>query len=454
ISLSIGDIGMKGAIPAAGSQTNLPTLTYELLLKMKGSPLKEINFDEILKIDNEQLKPLRNDNAFYEALENPINSFSIKDIGLSQKVTIVVNDNTRKVPLTKMIRAVVGTIGNHRKERVRFVIATGTHKAIDPKMLGIDVDIINSYSFYNHDSKDYKNLIYVGDVPSKYEYFPNRLNNSFLKQFHDLARDPDKFLFTEAHMKSPEKVFINRLAVETDLVILIGGIRPHYFAGFSGGAKNLVPGCTGRHFILRNHFYKIHPSATIGNLENNIVRDELEEAALLCDNVFNYNVVLGPENEVLDVVAGHMIDSHRRGASICQGRLRVKSSKFDAVLVTDSWPVTMSVKQIKKVVASACRIVNENGLIVVIGECKEGLGSDSSLNDRVFKIHLGKIKPPGVDIFIHSSVDKKDIELSGFFMYLNGLEHGIEYVKKKLGRKPSVAFIPNGSAIIPEVVSE
>lgn len=416
--------------------------------------LKNIDLDCIITVRNEHLLQRKNDSVFYEALENPINSFSIKDIGLSQNVTIVVSDNTRKLPLNKMVKAVLQTMGNHRKERVRFVIATGTHKAIDPKMLGIDVDIINSYSFYNHDSKDYENLTYVGDVPPKWEYFPNRLNNSFLKQFHDLAKDPDKVVFTEARMKSPEKVFINRLAVETDLVILIGGIKPHYFAGFSGGVKNLVPGCTGRHFILRNHFYKIHPSARLGNLENNIVRDELEEAALLCNNVFNYNAVLGPENEVLDMVAGHVIDSHRRGASICQERVRVKTSKFDAVLVTDSWPVTTSVKQLKKVVASACTIVNENGVIVVFGECKEGLGSDSRLNDRVFKFHLGKVKPPGVDILIHSSVDKKNVELADFFIYLNGLEHGIEYVKKKLGRKPSVAFIPNGSAIIPEVVGE
>jgi len=174
----------------------------------------------------------------------------------------------------------------------------------------------------------------------------------------------------------------------------------------------------------------------------------------LCNNIFNYNVVLGPENEALDVVAGHMIDSHRRGASICQERLRVKSSKFDAVLVTDSSPVTMSVKQIKKVVASACRIVNENGVIVVFGECKEGLGSDSRLNDSIFNLQLNQIKPRGVKTFIHSSVHKKDIQLSGFFMYLNGLDHAIEYAKNKLGRKPSVAFIPSGSAIIPEVASE
>jgi len=240
---------MKLLIPAAAKGTRLPPVDYESLLKIKGKPMEKINFNQILKINNQQLKPLQNDNAFYEALENPINSFSIKHVGLSQKVTIVVPDNTRKVPLTKMIRAVLDTIGSHRKEKVRFVIATGTHKSIDPKMLGIDEDIINNYSFHNHDSKDYRQLAYVGEVSPKWKCFPDGLGKSFLRPFYDLARDPDKFVFTETHMKSPEKVFVNRFAVEADLIILIGSIRPHYFAGFSGGAKNLIPGCAGRHLF-------------------------------------------------------------------------------------------------------------------------------------------------------------------------------------------------------------
>lgn len=421
---------------------------------MAFNSLKEINFDRVLKINDEKLNGVQNDSIFYEALQNPINSFNVKDIGLDQRITIVVTDNTRRIPLNKMIRAVLDTIGNHRNDRVRFLIATGTHKKIDPGLLEIDNDIINSYSFHNHDSKDYKDLTYVGDVSSKWGYFPNTRNNAFLEQFYDVSRQPDKHIFTEAYMKSPEKVFINKIVIETDLVVLIGGIKPHYFAGFSGGAKNLIPGCAGRHFILRNHFYKIHPSARIANLEKNIVRNDLEEAALLCSNVFNYNVVLGPENQVLDVVAGHVIDSHRKGASVCYDRLKVSSSRFDAVLVTDSWPVTMSLKHIKKVVSSACGVVKENGVVIIFGECEEGLGSDSRLNDMIYKFHLDQIKPPGVDIFIHSYIEKKDIELSGFFKYLNRLEDGLEYVKKKLGQNASIAFIPNGSTIIPQVEGE
>lgn len=413
-----------------------------------------MQYDEILEIGKDRLNPAVDDHVFHEALENPINASSIKNIGRDRKVTIIVSDNTRKLPFNKMVKAVLETIGEHHKENVRFLIATGTHRGIDPRSLGIDDAIIDNYAFHNHDSKDYQSMVHVGEVSPKGHLFHHNLSESFLKQFYELARESDKYIFTEEHMSSPEKVFLNKLAVETDLVVLIGRIKPHYFAGFSGGAKNLAPGCAGRHFILRNHLYKIHPSARNANLENNIVREELEEAASFCRNVFNYNVVLGPNDEVLDVVAGHMVDSHRKGAAICYDRLKVQSGKYDVVLVTDSWPVTMSLKQIKKVVASASSVVRENGVIIVFGECGEGLGSGSRLNDRIYQQHLEAIIPAGVDVFIHSSIEKKDIELSGFFQYLNGLEHGMDYAKAKLGNHLSTVLIPNGSIIIPEVIQE
>lgn len=415
--------------------------------------LKQINFDKVLKTSNEQIGPLKDDQVFLNALENPINSFKINNVGRDQKITIVISDNTRKLPFRKMIKSVLETIGEHKKENVRFLIATGTHKPTDPKTLGIGPDILGKYSFINHDSKNYMQLSYVGEVSSKIGFFSTEIDNNFLRPYYEVARETDRHVFTEAYLKSPEKVFVNKLIVESDILILIGKIKPHYFCGYSGGAKNLVPGCAGRHFILRNHFYKIHSSARLANINNNIVRRELEEAAMLCGNhIFNYNVVMGKDDQLLGCVAGHMIDSHRKGAEICYKKLRkISNVRYDVVLVTDSWPVIMSLKQIKKATSSACRVVKKKGVIIIYGMCNEGLGSDSRLNDKIYLSHLNAIKPEGVDVFIYSSISQPNIELAGFYKYLPSIENGLEYARNKIGSDISICHIPNGSLIIPEI---
>ncbi len=295
----------------------------------------------------------------------------------------------------------------------------------------------------------------MGEVSSKIGFFSTEIDNEFLRPYYESARPADRHVFTEAYLKSPEKVFVNRLVTESDVVILIGSIKPHYFSGYSGGAKNLVPGCAGRHFILRNHFYKIHPSARLANINNNIVRNELEEAAMLCGNhIFNFNVVLGKDDGVIGCVSGHMIDSHRQGADLCYKNLKqVSHQKYDVVFASDSWPVTMSLKQMKKVASSACRVVKDNGVIIIYGQCNEGLGSDSRLNDKIYLNHLNSVKPKGVDVFIHSSINRSDIEQAGFYQYLPSIEHGLEYARQKLGNDISICHIPNGSLVIPEIKS-
>lgn len=415
---------------------------------------KFIEVDRILAADERRLGAEVDDSALYEALECGGDGPGLKNIGKDQKLTVIVSDNTRRLPLGRMVRALLDTIGSHRRQNVRFLIATGTHKETDPATLELGDDIVRGYRFYNHNSRDYDNMILVGEVSPKTNLFGYELKDVFLKTFYELAREPDRHIFTEEHMRQPEKVLVHRAVVETDVVVLAGGIQPHYFAGFSGGAKSLVPGCVGREFILRNHFYKMHPSARLANMTGNVVRDELEEAASLCRNIINYNVVVGPDGRVLDVVAGDVIKSHRKGAAVCYDRLKVKTQKYDLVLATDTRPVTMSQKQIKKVAAAACRVVKEDGVIIIFGDCKERLGSDSRLNDEVFKVYLERIKPAGVDVFINSSMKKSEVELAEIFRFLEAIEDGIEYAKDKLGPGISSCLMPSASAIIPEVVDE
>jgi len=108
-------------------------------------------------------------------------------------------------------------------------------------------------------------------------------------------------------------------------------------------------------------------------------------------------------------------------------------------------------KQFKKVASSSCRVVKENGVIILYGKCAEGLGSDSRLNDKIYLSHLNAIKPKGVDIFVYSSISQTDIELAGFYNYIPSIETGLEYAKNKIGQNMSICHIPHGSLIIPEI---
>ena len=174
-------------------------------------------------------------------------------------------------------------------------------------------------------------------------------------------------------------VDITRIVAEADRRILLGNIEYHYFAGYSGGAKALMPGVSTREAIQANHSKMVDPRAVAGNLDDNPVRQDLEEAARLCGADFLLNVVLDEHKEIVRAVAGDLIAAHRAGARFLDTMYRCDiPQQADIVVVSQGGaPKDLNLYQTQKALDNAAHAVKDGGTIVLVGSCREGLGEDT-----------------------------------------------------------------------------
>ena len=176
-------------------------------------------------------------------------------------------------------------------------------------------------------------------------------------------------------------VDVTRTVAEADRRICLGNIEYHYFAGYSGGFKAIMPGISSRDAIQSNHSMMVLPEARAGNLEDNPVRRDIEEAGALCGVDFILNVILGEHKEILHAVAGHPVKAHRAGCTFLDTLYLKKLPRgADIILVSQGgMPKDRNLYQTQKALDNARQAVNPGGVIILIGSCREGLG------ERVFE---------------------------------------------------------------------
>lgn len=185
-------------------------------------------------------------------------------------------------------------------------------------------------------------------------------------------------------------VDIDRRVAEADRRICLGNIEYHYFAGYSGGAKAIMPGVSTWEAIRANHRHMTEEGAYAGNLEGNPVREDLEEAAAMVGVDFILNVVLGAHREILYAVAGDVTAAHRQGCRFLDQVYGKKlSARADIVLVSQGGhPKDVNLYQTQKALDNAKHAVKPGGVIVLMGSCKEGLG------EKTFQEWLTSAKDP------------------------------------------------------------
>lgn len=174
-------------------------------------------------------------------------------------------------------------------------------------------------------------------------------------------------------------VEIDRRVAEADRRICLGNIEYHYFAGYSGGAKAIMPGVSTRAAIQANHSRMTHPDACVGRLEGNPVREDLEEAAALVGVDFLLNVVLDEHKRIVHAVAGDVTAAHRAGCAWLDRHYRIPiPARADIVLVSQGGaPKDLNLYQTQKALDNAKHAVRPGGVIVLIGACPEGLGENT-----------------------------------------------------------------------------
>ena len=177
---------------------------------------------------------------------------------------------------------------------------------------------------------------------------------------------------------------LNRHLAEADVRIITGFIEPHFFAGFSGGPKGIMPGCAGLKTVMSNHGAKNigDPRAAFGITEGNPLWEELRDIALRIGPSFLLNVSLNEQKQITGVFAGDLLAAHKAGCEFVRASAMQKvKSPFEIVVTTNSgYPLDLSVYQGVKGMSAAARIVEERGTIILACECREGVPADSPLD--------------------------------------------------------------------------
>ncbi|MBQ1603765.1 MAG: nickel-dependent lactate racemase [Oscillospiraceae bacterium] len=373
------------------------------------------------------------------ALLEPIGSPRLKDIVRpGEKIAIITSDITRPMPTFKVMPALLDELyaGGVRKEDVTLVFALGSHR--------------------KHTEAEQKKLA----------------GERAWNEIKCVDSDPDDCVHYGTTSRGTP-VDITRVVAEADRRICLGNIEYHYFAGYSGGAKAIMPGVSTRAAIQANHSRMVLPEAKAGALETNPLRMDIEEAGAMVGIDFIVNVVLSEHKEILKAVAGDATEAHRAGCRFLD-RLYRKELKepADIVLVSQGGaPKDLNLYQTQKALDNAKHAVKDGGVIILIGSCKEGLGektfeqwmteadSAHSLIERIGReFKLGGHKAAAIamvleraEVDLVSELDD-DFVRSIFLKPYKTAQEALDHAFSKLGPDARVLAMPYGGSTLPTVV--
>ena len=280
------------------------------------------------------------------ALQEPIGTKRISEIAKpSDKVAIVVDDFTRPAPSHLMVPPILEELNNAgvKNEDITIIFACGTHRPVTDeearRLLGEEIAGKIKYVSHNCSAKDH---VYVGT--------------------------------TKTH---GTKVYLNRIFVEADVKILTGDVGLHYYAGYGGGRKSILPGISSCETIQHNHAMLLHKNAHTGILEGNPIHEDMMEAAELAKIDFILNVVLNSKGEIVRAFAGDWRKVFYEGVKLVDEMYKVPvERKADIVVVScGGHPFDIDLYQAYKAVDGALEVVKRGGVIVWVAECSEGYGN-------------------------------------------------------------------------------
>jgi len=296
----------------------------------------------------EEYVPLAGEKELVErAMEVPTGSAPLCELAKGKnKIVIIASDHTRPVPSKIIMPPMLREIrkGNPDAD-ITILIATGCHRETTREELvgKFGEEIVENEKIYIHDCLDDSMLTDIGVLPSG------------------------------------GRCRINKLAAEADLLVAEGFIEPHFFAGFSGGRKSVLPGVSGRETVLANHCAEFiaHPSARTGILENNPIHADMLWAAKQAKLSYIVNVVLNGEKKVIYAVAGDLEQAHKKGTDFLSALCGAKRVEADIVVSTNGgYPLDQNVYQAVKGMTAAETAVKDGGVIVMLASSADGIGGD------------------------------------------------------------------------------
>jgi nickel-dependent lactate racemase len=287
--------------------------------------------------------------AVRQALRHPVGTRPLRELATaSDTVAVVTTDVTRATPNHKLLPWLLDELGHVPPERITIINGVGMHRKNTPEELEAmyGAAVVERYRCVNHDPHDPAGLVSVGRT------------------------------------RAGAEMLVNRSYVQASVRVVTGFIEPHFFAGFTGGPKGVMPGVCGASLIMRNHGAAMiaHPRATWGVTRGNPIFEEMLEVALRARPTFLLNVALNSRRAITAIFAGDLVLAHEAGCRfVKETAMQAVAAPFDVVVTTNSgYPLDLNLYQAVKGMAAAARIVKPGGAIVVAAECCDGIPDHGS----------------------------------------------------------------------------
>lgn len=388
--------------------------------------------------------------AIRNALRNPIDSAPLATrVKPRDQVVIVHSDITRPMPNDRVLPVLLAELeeaGVHRED-ITLLNALGTHRPQTEEELGqmLGPEVVANYRCLPHDCWDDANLVALGET-----HFGHHVR-------------------------------VNRMYMEADVKILTGFIEPHFFAGFSGGPKGVLPSIAGIESVLTNHGAQMigHPKATWGITRGNPVWEEMLEVALRTEPTFLLNVTLNRDREITGVFAGDLQAAHAAGCAFCrESAMMPVPHRFDIVVTSNSgYPLDLNLYQTVKGMSAASQIVRPGGSIVIAAECWDGLpdhgeyaqllrtaGSPQALLDRVqqpgfssrdqWQAQIQASIQLKADVYVYSEGLSDQQIRQALLIPSQCIEDTVAKLLDRYGPAASICVLPEGPQTMPYLTSE
>lgn len=399
----------------------------------------------ILQSKAHDYRPAASETELVErALAEPVGSPRLRELAKGKnKIVIIASDHTRPVPskiiaplLLREIRA-----GNPAAE-ITFLIATGFHRATSHAELveKFGEDIVAAERIAIHDCLDLANMVDIGTLPSG------------------------------------GRIVINKLAMEADLLVSEGFIEPHFFAGFSGGRKSVLPGIVSEVTVLANHCAKFiaSPRARAGILDGNPLHIDMLHAANEAKLSFIVNVAIDADKKIIRAFAGEPVAAHEQGCAFVGELASVRAATADIVITSNGgYPLDQNLYQAVKGMSAAEATVRQGGVIIICAACNDGHGGEAfyewfadaggdpaAVLEKIMRIPaeetradqweaqiLARIQQKARVIVVTDQCDPALIEAMNMQAAAT-LTEALRLAKAIVGETPTITVVPDGVSVI------
>ncbi|WP_329887704.1 nickel-dependent lactate racemase [Pseudoramibacter faecis] len=383
------------------------------------------------------------DDIVKAAMAKPYGGKTLKELAAGKKTcTIIISDHTRPVPSKHIIPFMLEELREGNPDiAITLLVATGFHRLTSDAELRSKLGdkVVDEEKIVIHDSADAAANVKIGVLPSGAD------------------------------------LIIDKVAAETDLLVAEGFIEPHFFAGFSGGRKSVLPGVSDRVTVMGNHCSKFidSPYARTGILEGNPLHKDMKSAAEQANLAYIVNVVIDEDKKVVAAFAGDKFEAHEAGCAFLKGYCQVDAVPADIVITSNGGaPLDQNMYQCVKGMTAAEATAKEGGVIIMCADCGDGTGGEGfyqalkncdtpqSLMDEILQVPQEETKADQWEyqiqarILIHHPViyvsrpEMRQTIEDMKMMYAGTIEEAVAKALGIKGQDAKFTVIPNGISVI------